>query len=249
MSRPLFIAVCIGLAWVPLQAQADSQLSPQRLDLLDERGYFTPEFKTAIHHLVDAREAVSARSDAEAQLKATLPDLAKRSAEATAQAAALRETLALYTHPEVSDLETLEDAMKNPAIAPEQRLALAQAFVWAYPTDPHQTEAVQDLQQVQKQLNDRREAAKAAELSQAAARALLLRRVKAHALSLQEWKDFLRDMSQEDLLTYLGRPQSQGNGYWIYTGAWTSDPVTNRKSGLLINFNGTRAIDVEASPY
>ena len=29
--------------------------------------------------------------------------------------------------------------MKDPGVSPKERLALAQAFVWSYPTDPRQT--------------------------------------------------------------------------------------------------------------
>jgi hypothetical protein len=239
-------------ALIPLldaHALADSpHLSADRLNMLDQHGYFTPAFKSAVHDLVNAREAVVQAHADEAKAKASLPDLQAQSAAATAQVASLRQKLDLYAHPENADLQTLENAMKNPAAKPEDQLVLAQAFVWSYPTDPHQAEAVRDLQQIQKQLADQRQAEKATAAEKVAARARLLQRAKAKDLSLAEWQDFLLDRSQEELLSDFGRPQTQENDYWIYSGAWTSDPSTKEKVGLLITFNGNRVIRVSAAP-
>ena len=67
---------------------------------------------------------------------------------------------------------------------------------------------------------------------------------KAHDLSLGEWRDFLRDMSQDDLVKLLGQPTSQADDYWIYSGGWVLDPATGQKSGMVINFNAGRVISV-----
>jgi hypothetical protein len=228
----------------PVLLRADSQLSPPRLNQLDQRGYFTPSFKQAVHDLVQARQAVAQAHADEKRLNESLPDLQKQSDEAVAEAARLRKELALYTHPEDTDFNALQTAMKNSSTTPGEKLTLAQAFVWSYPTDPHQAEAQEDLQQIQRDLARQREAAKEAAIAQAAARATLVQRAKARNLSLGEWRDFLRDMSQEDLLTYLGRPEIEEADYWIYSGAWTWDPATRERTGLRIDFNGTRVLNV-----
>src|ERR1035437_5701955 len=115
--------------------------------------------------------------------------------------------------------------MNDSGAKPEEQLALAQSYVWAYATSPHQAEAQQYLQQVQKKLTDQEQAEKDAEAARVAARAKLVQRVQAKDLSLSEWRDFLRNMSQDDLVKFLGRPTSQRGDYWIYSGAWIVDPT------------------------
>ena len=132
-----------------LRAADGPQLSAARLDQLDQRGYFTPKFKAAVHDLVDAQQASAQAQEQEKKLAVTLPGVRQQAADIQAQVAALHKELALYEHPEDSDYDALQAAMKNPATSPDERLKLAQAFVWSYPADPRQAEAEQDLRQVQ----------------------------------------------------------------------------------------------------
>jgi len=251
MKARLLMAALMLLAAGPsalLHAEGP-QLSADRLDLLDERGYFTPDFKAAVHDLVNARQEVVKSKMDEKNIRATLPDLRKQSADAQAEVARLQKELDLYAHPEDADYDALQRAMKDDAMSPAQRLALAQAFVWSYPTDPHQADAEQDLRQIQKQLADQQQAQKDADAARVAARAKLVQRAAAKDLSLAEWQGFLQDMSQQELLNYLGHPEQQTDDYWIYTGDWTSDPVTKAKVGLRVHFNGTRVISVVPEPH
>jgi hypothetical protein len=239
------ILVLLGTIVLPSLVKADApQLSADRLNLLDERGYFTPTFKAAVHDLVDARQEIVQAKEDEKKARASLPDLQQQAAAAMAETNRLQKELDLYAHPEDTDFDALQAAMKNPAISAQQRMVLAQAFVWSYPTDPHQAEAEQDLRQIQKQLADLQQAEKDAEAVRIAAQAKLLQRAQARDLSLEEWQDFLRDKSQGDLVGLLGRPQREGPDYWIYTGDWTVDPATKAKVGLQIHFNGTRVLSV-----
>jgi hypothetical protein len=246
MSRLAFLLVMAAGLLLPvgLRAADGPQLSAARLDQLDQRGYFTPKFKAAVHDLAEAQQAAARALEQQKKLAATLPGVRQQEADLQAQVAALHKELALYEHPEDSDYDALQAAMKNPAVSADERLKLAQAFVWSYPTDPHQAEAEQDLQQVQKQVAAMDQAARDDAAAKAAARVKLLERVKVRDLSLAEWQDFLRDMSQEDLLTYLGRPDVVGVDYWLYSGTWTTDPVTKAKTGLQVEFNGTRVLTV-----
>jgi hypothetical protein len=242
-----FVAT-VALLWgagSPLLPAEIYQPSAQRLNAFDQRGYFPPALKSAIHDLVNAREAVARAKADQEKFAAALPDLRTQSNEAISQTARLRKELELYTHPEEADFDALQSAMKNPSASSEQRLELAQAFVWSYPTDPHQTEAGEDLRQVQRQIAAQRQAVRDDAMARAAARAKLVQRAEARELSLSEWQDFLRDMSQEELLTYLGRPQTQQADYWIYRGSWTLDPRAQKRVGLRINFNGTRVQSVD----
>ncbi len=245
------IALLLGAGLLtPALVRADGpKLSADRLDLLDERGYFTPEFKASVHDLVEARQEVELAKQEEVKLRAQLPDLQNQNAAAQAETARLQKELDVYAHPEDADFDALQNGMKNSAMAPEERLALAQAFVWSYPTDPHQAEAEQDLQQIQKQIANRTQAEKDADAARIAAHAKLVQRAEARDLSLSEWQDFLRDMSQEEIVTYLGHAQSGGEDYWIYDGDLTTDPLTQARVGLQIHFNGTRVISVGAQPH
>src|SRR5260221_12250309 len=103
--------------------------------------------------------------------------------------------------------------MNDAKAKPEDQVTLAQAFVWSYPASAHQAEAQQDLQKVRKSIADQQQAMKDAEAARQAAHAKLVQRAQARDLSLDEWKDFLRDMTQEDILKLLGRPVTAGEGY------------------------------------
>jgi hypothetical protein len=239
------IHLLMGVLWAATFSRAEAtQFTQARLNLLDQRGYFTPGFKKAVHDLVNARDALE-RSHAEVKkLNDGVPALQAQSDAAIAQVTRLRTELALYTHPENSDFEALQQAMKDPGVPPKERLVLAQAFVWTYPTDPRQTEAAADLQETQNAIAAQIKAAADTDAARRAARAALIRRAKERSLSLAEWRSFLQDMSQEDMLQYLGRPQTESGNYWIYSGVWTTNPATNRGAGLRVNFNGTRELSV-----
>lgn len=252
MKRRLVSWVGVGvagffLASLPGRAD-DSQLSPERLDLLDHLGCFTPGFKAAVHELVDSKQAIVTAKMDEKKFSGELPDLQKQVADAEAQAAQLHQELDSYDHGAETDFAALQGGMKNAGAKPEDQLVQAQAYIWAYPASPHLAEAQQDLQEVQQKLADQRQAEKDAEAARAAARAKLVERVQARDLSLTEWRDFLRDMSQDDLLKYLGRPQSEEGDFWVYTGDWTTDPVTHLKVGMQINFNAGRVNSVAVVP-
>jgi multidrug efflux pump subunit AcrA (membrane-fusion protein) len=151
-------------------------------------------------------------------------------------------------HPEETDFDALQKRMDAADAKLEERIALAQAYVWTYPASPHQSDAEQYLQQMEKKLADRQQAEKDAEAARVAARAKLVQRAQARDLSLSEWRDFLRDMSQDDLVKFLGRPTSQRDDYWIYSGAWIIDPASKQKVGMEINFNAGRVIGVVEEP-
>jgi len=253
MNRRFTLFVVAGLAALGLTTQpgrTDSkQLSPERLDLMDQRGYFTPAFKAALHDLVDARTALKQARAEQAKLTQDLPDLQKQAAETEAKTVALRQELAKYDHPEEIDFDALQNRMNAAAAKPEEQIALAQAYVWTYPASPHQSEAQQYLQQIRKKRADQAQAAKDADTARAAARAELVQRAQAKDLSLNEWRDFLRDMSQDDLVKLIGRPTSQTGDYWTYSGDWILDATTHQKVGMAINFNAGRVLSVSEAPH
>ena len=253
MNRRVALSVAAGLAacWLastPGHAD-DGQLSPERLDMLDRLGFFTPGFKAATHDLVDGKHALEQANAEQATLTKQLPDLQSQAAEAEAKAGALRRELAKYDHPEENDFVALQNRMNDAGAKPEEQIALAQAYVWTYPASPHQGDAQQYLQQVEKKLADQRQAEKEAEAARAAARAELVQRAQARDLSLGEWRGFLRDMSQDDLVKLLGRPTSQTGDYWVYSGDWITNPVTHQRIGMEINFNAGRVISVAEEPH
>lgn len=243
MKLLLCALACVALAPAFLRAEA-VDLSSGRLDMLDQRGYFTPEFKKAAHDFVNTRRALEQSRVETKKWNDELPELKKESLDDAARVERLREELALYTHPENADFDALQHAMKSPHVAPKERLILAQAFIWSYPTDPRQAEAQEDLQQTQQLIAAQEGSVKQTNAERLAARARLLQRVQARQLSLPEWRSFLQDLSQEDLLKYLGRPETEDDGYWIYSGNWTTDPATKETVGLRVNFNGTRVLSV-----
>jgi hypothetical protein len=252
MNRRIVLSAMAGLTGLGLASlpgHADSkQLSSERLDMLDQRGYFTPDFKAAVHDLVNARHALELANAEKLKLTKDLPDLQSQAAEAEAKAVALRRELANYEHPEETDFDALQNRMNDAAAKPEEQIMLAQAYVWTYPASPHQGEAQQYLQQVQKKIADLKQAEKDAETARVAARAEMVQRAQAKDLSLSEWRDFLRDMSQDDLVKLIGRPTAQTGDYWTYSGDWILDTTTHRKVGMEINFNAGRVLSVSEKP-
>jgi hypothetical protein len=247
-TRALSIIVLASICLAAIPARADKELSPERLDMLDKAGYFTPKFKAAVHDLVNADAELKQANTDQKDFTLELPALQKQADDAEAKTATLRTELATYEHPEETDFTALQTKLSDPNAKPEDQIALAQAYVWSYPTSPHESQAEQYLQQIKKKLADQLQAQKDAEAARVAAHAVMVKRAEAHDLSLSEWRDFLRDMSQNDLLKYLGRPNTRNSDYWIYTGPWLVDPTTSKKAGMLINFNAGRVLSVSVAP-
>jgi len=248
MKRYFALSVAMGMAGfclTPTQGHADSkQLSPERLEMLDKAGFFTPGFKAAVHDLVDGKHALEEAKAEQEKLGHDLPGLQKEATETEAKEIALRQELAKYEHPEETDFDALQKRMTDAGAKPEEQIALAQAYVWTYPASPHESEAQQYLQQVQKKVADQLQAEKEAMVTRAAAHAKLVQRAQGRDLTLAEWRDFLRGMSQDDLVKLLGRPTSQKEDYWVYSGEWIVDPATKQKAGMEINFNAGRVLSV-----
>ncbi|SRR5258707_952759 len=237
-----------GLSLAPVPGRAETETTAEQLGHLDQWGWLTPDFKRAVHELVETRQAIVAAKAEENKLSQDLPELQKQAAEAVAKTAALRQELAEYDHTDEADFIQLQKEMNDPGAKPEEQLTLAQAYVWTYATSPHLAEARQYLQQVQKKIADQVQVEKDAEAARVAARTRLVQRAQAHDLNLTEWRDFLRDMSQEDLLKYLGAPRTREPDYWVYSGSWTEDPVTHQKVGIQVTFNAGRVISVAEGP-
>jgi hypothetical protein len=240
-----FVFLTLGFA---LRADDTKQLSPERLDELDQLGYFTPAFKQAVRDYVSAKDALKDTKADQAKLELELPGLRQQASESQVKADALRQELAKYEHPEENDFTLLQAKMADHGAKPEEQLALAQAYVWTYPASPHASDAQQDLEQVKKKLADQLQAQKDADAARAAAHADLVRRAKARDLTLPEWRDFLRGMSQTELVNLIGHPTSQIDDYWIYSGDWSVNPSSKRKAGLQINFDAGRVLTVDEKP-
>jgi uncharacterized protein Usg len=245
----LILGISSTLAWLsPLAAHADGKLSPELLDQYDRRGYFTPNFKTALQDMVQAHEALDKALAEQKKFERDLPSLQKEAADAQAKTVTLQQQLAVYDHPDENDFNTLQTLIHDPAAKAGDVIALAQAYVWTYPTSPHEPVAQEFLNTWQKKVADQQQADKDAEAARVAAHAALVRRAQAHDLSLAEWRDFLRGLSQDDLVKLFGQPTSRQDDYWYYDGAWVVNPTNSQKQGLQINFDAGRVLSVDAKP-
>ncbi|MCE0484777.1 MAG: hypothetical protein LV479_11140 [Methylacidiphilales bacterium] len=256
--KQFLLYLLMAATLIPMLSRADDLdasdadtpgISPENLAVMARWGCFTPEFKSSIYDFVGIEQAISDAKAEKEKLTAEMPDLQKQVADAEAKATDLKKELEQYDHAAESDFTSLQAVMKDPNAKPQDQLVEVQAYVWAYPSSPHQSEAQQDLQQVQKKIADQIQAEKDAEAAREAARAQLIQRAQAHDLSLAEWRDFLRGMSQDDLLKYLGRPQSAGTDFWVYSGDMTMDAATQQKVGLQVNFNAGRVTSVGEVPH
>ena len=225
-----------------------TQLSPERLDVLDQHGYFPPAFKAAVHALVENKQELASAQDDEVRLKALLPDALKQADDAEAKLADLRAKLAVYANPVESDFTALQKILNDAKAKPADQFAVVQAYVWTYPSSPHLADAQQALDALQKKMADEALAEKQKQAAELAAQQNLLQRAIAHDLSLAEWQSFMLDRSQNELVTLLGRPSVDEGDDWIYRGAWTTDPKTGQKVGLMVFFNAGRVQTVALAP-
>jgi len=228
--------------------RAEDSLTPAQVEAMRERGWITPEFEANARQLVEARETMQKAKDDQARLESQLPALQTRAEESNQRTIALKAELARVSHPDETDFEALQQTMKNPAAKPEDQMAAAQAYVWTYPGGAHTAEAQDFLRQVQKKIADQVQAQKDADAAATTAHLKLLARVKAHNLSLGEWRAFLQDKSKAEVQQYLGAPSWQDDEHWVYNGNWTIDPTSNLKSGIQITYNGGRVQNVAPLP-
>src|ERR1700722_11820251 len=122
----LFVAgLTLAGMFSPGQRAGASQLSPERLDVLDRRGYFTPQFKAATYDLVNAQKALAQAQAEQKSLKLQLPGLHQQADEAAAKAVALRQELARYDHPEENDFNALQAALNDSRAKAEDQIILA----------------------------------------------------------------------------------------------------------------------------
>jgi hypothetical protein len=248
-TRTFLIGITGALAWLsPMAAHADRKLSPELFDQYDRRGYFTPNFKTALIDMVQAHEALDKALAEQKNFEKDLPELQKEAADAQAKTVTLRQQLAVYDHPDENDFDALRKLIHDPAAKAGEVIALAQAYVWTYPTSPHEPAAQEFLDTWQKKLADQQQAEKDAEAAREAAHAALVRRGQAHDLSIAEWRDLLHGLSQDDLVKLFGQPTSRQGDYWFYEGGWAVNPALPQKQGLQINFDAGRVITVDAKP-
>ncbi len=241
----ILAGACAAALLGSMAAHADKQLSPELLNQYDREGYFTPKFKTALIDMVEAHEALDKALSEQKKFDRDLPALQQQAADAQAKTVALQQQLALYDHPDETDFTALEAQVHDPAAKPDDVIALAQAYVWTYPASPHEADAQQYLTTWQTKLAGQEQAQKDAEATREAAHDALTRRAVGHDLSLTEWRDFLRGMSQDDLVKLFGQPSSKQDDYWYYNGGWIVNPANPQKAGLQINFEAGRVINVD----
>jgi uncharacterized protein Usg len=245
----LILGIVGALAWLnPVTAHADGKLSPELLDQYDRRGYFTPNFKVALKDMIQAHEALDKALAEQKKFEKDLPELQKEAADAQAKTVALQQQLAVYDHPDENDFNALQTLVHDPAAKVGDVIALAQAYVWTYPTSPHEPVAQEFLNTWQKKLADQQQAEKDAEAARVAAHAALIHRAQAHDLSLTEWRDLLHGLSQDELVKLFGQPTSKQDDYWYYDGEWVINPSNSQKQGLQINFDAGRVLSVDAKP-
>ena len=161
----------------------------------------------------------------------------------------LQKLLADWPHLAASDFVDLKKRLGAASAQLDEQRALSQAYVWAYPANPHQADAQKYLQDTLKKIADQAQALADAEAGRAAAHAKLVQRAQARDLNTAEWRDFLLSMSKEDLLKFLGPPQSYSLDEWHYNGAWTENASTHQKVGLVISFNGGRVVNVSEAGH
>ena len=240
--------ILAAVVLTPPAARADDVFTPTQIEMMRQKGWITPEFEAAARELIEAQESAQKAKDDQATIEAQLPALQAKANMEDAKAAALKAELSRYAHPDETDFAALQEAMKNSSAKTEDLMALAQAYVWTYPGGAHAAEAEKELQQVQRKIADQAQAVKDADAARTAAQLRVLAGVKAHDLSLGEWRAFLQDKSKAEVQEYLGAPATEDDDYWTYSGSWTVDPASNLRAGLQLTFNGGRVQNVAPVP-
>jgi hypothetical protein len=127
------------------------------------------------------------------------------------------------------------------------KLALAHQFIWSFPKStllPDAGKILSDLEQKKAAADEELANEKASRLQR---ENFLKAGVAARNLQIQDWREFLKNMSQDDVLFYLGPPKSKAaDGTWYYGDNWTIDPGSAQRTGIVLFFNGTRVLNVSA---
>ena len=238
---------------VPAVAQVDlkvdsGQLSPEWFDYFNHHDYIPPDFKVAIHALVDNNAELASTQADNLRLQEALPEAKRKADEAEAKLAKLQAQLTIYSNLAESDFTELQKTVSDPKAKITDQYAVVQAYVWTYPSSPHLAAVQQALASIQKKLADETQAKKDKQAADLAAQQKLIQRAISHDLSLSEWQDFMRDRSQSELVTLIGRPSIDDGDDWIYRGDWATDPKGGPKIGLQVFFNAGRVQTVTAAP-
>jgi len=248
------LVILAGILTMPQDVRADTslvttQFSPEHLDLLDKRGYFTPAFKQAVHDLVNAKKDVVNANAAQKKLENELPGVEKQVRDAEDQMNALSKQFDELNHIDESEFVELQKKIGDSSVTLEQQRVLAQAYVWGYPTSPHEAEAQKYLADVQKKIADAAQAVADAKAAKIAAHAGLVQRAITKDLNISEWRDLLLTMSKEEILKFIGEPQGGDSDNWAYAGGWTENAISHQKVGLVVTFRGGRVINVTEAPH
>jgi hypothetical protein len=225
------------------QAVVDAKIEQKKLDDelpdLEKQAAVAADKAAGLQQQLTALEHTDESDFAELQKKMGEPDLS----------ADLQKQLADAVHASASDFEEMKKKFGEASAELDARRVLAQAYVWAYPGSPHQADAQHDLQDVQKKTVDLTQSLADAEAARVAAHDKLVARAQAHDLNIGEWRDFLFNMSKQDLLKFLGQPAYSTQDNWSYSGGWTEDPVTHQKVGLEVSFNAGRVVNVSSAAH
>jgi hypothetical protein len=173
------------------------------------------------------------------------PELEKQQSAAEEQTAAIKKQLSDLDHADSAALITLQTQVADPNAKLPVKLAAAHQFIWSFPTSSLLPQANAILADLNKQDADEKQRLADDAKKKQERLDFLTKGAQEHNLLIEDWREFLRNMTQDEVLLYVGAPTKKSmDGNWFYAGSYTIDPATQQRSGLVIFFNGTRVDNV-----
>jgi hypothetical protein len=196
----------------------------------------TPRLRAEVDSTKSELTTAAAARDA---VKAKVTDFQNQLDLAQAEQGQLRQEIEAKKN---SDIYVLSQIIQVRAHG-ELRLAAAElaAFLAKFPTSPLDDQARSQLSQVQEQLTvetaqKQQEEINAARV-EAQARADLLAHAAKGQVTLSEMRRALIGKTRDQVTDLLGQPSGTASDSWGYRQQMIFDPLTNEKSGLIVNFS------------
>lgn len=231
----IVVAIIHGVAGALLTGPIFASQAPSAITSFIDTAV-TPKLRADVDST--RHDLAAAKSDL-ASVQSRANDLQNRIAQAQTEKGKLQQEIEAKKH---SDIYVFAEIMKtraggNLASAHKQ----LEAFVIKFPNSPlltlaHGQLADLDAQMAAEAAQEKQHEAEAARVA-AAARADLLGRAARGAVTLSEMRGALIGKSRDQVKDLLGAPSATDLEKWTYYARMIVNPLTNEKTGLVVNFS------------
>ncbi len=217
----------------------------QLVEELDKMGFISPDVKKLVESYFDKETELRRLHKENTEASSSREEAAAKVKSMEEQVADLGKKLKGADHPDAVALDALKNAVADTSVSLDDQVAQAQKFLWAFPTSSLLPEGQKIMDMLQGKVTERDQKIADDKRKIAERLAYLTDGAMKHNLRLEEWREFLKDKTQDEVAAAMGNPDSAvSDGNWYYLGPCTLDPASQERAGLVIIFNGTRVQNV-----